>query len=193
MESEAHIRECFPELDLIESSSLRSKVVDSWKIALEDGEFDRLDEVPGLPMIDASSINNVEHTRGVTTLAKAIAQSIGSTTDADLNMDYVVAGALCHDTGKPFEFAELDRGEYIGVAWESSQATIRHPVVGAAIAWSVDMPWDIVHIVATHSMEGRHVIRSPESNIVHHADYVWWSVAIEQTFGMSIEELVFQE
>lgn len=192
MDSRAHVKDCFPEIDLIGSDSLREKVVEAWTIALENGEFDRLDEIPGLPMIEASDVDNVTHTRGVTALARSMAETFDSAAGTDLDMDYITAGALCHDTGKAFEFAELDTGKYIGVAWESSKATIRHPVAGAGIGWSVGFPWEVVHIIATHSMEGEHVIRNQESNIVHFADYAYWGVVLEEELGMSIEELVFQ-
>lgn len=193
MDTRAHVVECFPENELIESDALQKKVIDAWSLALEDGEFDRLEEIPGLPMIEANDVDNVTHTRGVTKLSRSMAETFNSSTGTDLNMDYITAGALCHDTGKAFEFKDLDTGKYIGVAWESSQPAIRHPVVGACIGWFVGFPWEVVHIIATHSMEGEHVIRNQESNIVHFADYAWWSVVLKEKLGMSIEELIFQD
>ena len=49
---------------------------------------------------------------------------------------------------------------------------MRHPISGVAIAERFGLPWEIQHIIATHSKEGDIGKRTVESLIVHHADFV---------------------
>jgi len=48
---------------------------------------------------------------------------------------------------------------------------LRHPISGAALAWSLGLPEEVCHIIAAHSKEGDHVKRSPEAFVVYHCDF----------------------
>lgn len=191
MVTQPDIRDDIPEIDLIESESLKDKVVEAWEMALEEGEYDTLREVPGLPM-NGVSIDNLRHTRGVTNLAISMVEAIAQSDGISLNTDHVLAGAICHDLGKVFEYVDLNGGKWINGTWEHSKPTIRHSVYGASIAWSLGFPREVVHIIASHSLEGEHVISSQEACVVSMADSLYWELAIPGETGYSKEELLYQ-
>lgn len=193
MSTEAHVRETYPEIDTIKSDSLREQVVEAWILTLERSEYDDLEAIPGMPLNEgpwAVGISNVEHTRSVAQLAASIAETMCSFCGLDVNVDHVVAGALCHDMGKYFEFTGLDDGTFVKGVWKSSDAPVRHPIFSAAIAWEVGLPPEVIHIVANHAREGEHIVRSKEANIVKYADHMYWLVAIQQEMGVSHDELM---
>jgi putative nucleotidyltransferase with HDIG domain len=183
---EAAVLEQIPEIADIESDALQEKVAAAWVEAIEESEYDRIDEVPGLPMVD---VDNLTHTRGVTRLARDMVRSVNEDPNVALDEDHVLAGAICHDLGKAFEYTELDTGERIKATWETSRPTIRHPIYSASIALSHDFPLEVVHIVAAHSREGDHLVRSPEAHIVTAADHKWWRVYIPEVTGEPMEKV----
>lgn len=192
MPTETNVRDSYPEIELIESDLLREKVIDGWVQTLERSQYDSLEAIPGLPLNRGAwelDVSNVEHTRAVTRLARAIANVFNEFSEYDLNLDYVTAGALCHDMGKYFEFDELETGSFIKGIWETSEPGVRHPIYSAAIAWEVEFPPEVIHIVANHAREGEHIVRSPEANIVHYADHLYWIVTVQEKLGVSLEEL----
>lgn len=143
MSTETNVRNSYPEIELIESDSLREKVIDAWVQTLEQSEYDSLEAIPGLPLNRGAwklDVSNVEHTRAVTRLARTLVDVFNEFSGYDLNLDYVTAGALCHDMGKYFEFDELDAGLFIKGIWETSEPGVRHPIYSAAIAWEVEFP-----------------------------------------------------
>lgn len=192
MDFEQHVLDLYPEIELIDDGQLREKVVQAWVLVLDEGEYDDLRDVPGMPLNTGPwtiNVDNVEHTRGVTRLSHEIAEYFNSVEDLNLNIDHIVAGAICHDLGKYFEFDELDSGKFINAVWETSSPTIRHPVYSAAISWSLDFPIEVIHIIANHAYEGEHVVRNQESHIVDLADSLWWRVIVPAKTGRSLQEL----
>src|SRR5207247_9480180 len=91
-----------------------------------------------------------------------------------IQRDYLIAGALLADVGKPLEYDKDASGNVI--QWKSGQQ-VRHPCSGVALAYKHRIPGEILHIIATHSHEGDKVERSIESIIFHHADFVDFDVA----------------
>jgi putative nucleotidyltransferase with HDIG domain len=100
----------------------------------------------------------------MTHLAKAI---LDQRTES-LNQDYLIAGALLHDVGKLVEYEKVN-GEVIKSAYGNK---FRHPVSGSKLAWIQGLPDEIVFIIYAHSHEGDNLVRSPESVIVHHCDFI---------------------
>lgn len=192
MSTQDYVRETYPEIELIDDESLRRKVVESWVVVVEESDYDDLKAVPGMPLNTGAwdiDVDNVTHTRGVTRLSREIAEFFNDVEGVDLNVDYVTAGALCHDLGKYLEFTELDSGLFINAVWETSEPAVRHPIYSAAIAWSLDFPPDVVHIIANHAYEGEHVVRNQESHVVAAADSLWWRVIVPAETGKSLAEM----
>jgi 23S rRNA maturation-related 3'-5' exoribonuclease YhaM len=115
----------------------------------------------------------------VTRLAIAIADDfLAHIPDIALERDIVVAGALCHDVGKPWEFDPGNRERWEGSPRAAGLPSIRHPAYGVHVCLTVGLPEEVAHIAGCHSGEGELVVRSLECQIVHQADYTFWRVAL---------------
>ena len=151
------------ELQWIKNDEIRTKVIDMWEEATKRGKWDSLDDIPFTLLLENSG-KLTEHTKRVTNIAK----SVYDLREEKLNLDYLIAGALLHDIGKPLEYAVIDgkvvKGEY--------GKKFRHPVSGALLAKELGLPDEIVLIIYAHSHEGDKCERSAESFIVHHCDFI---------------------
>lgn len=157
------IEKCFSELQWIQNTDLRKKVVDVWKTAADRGNWQRLEDIPFTLLFEHSGLL-VDHTKRITTLA----WNVANIREEKLNKDYVVAGALLHDVGKLLEY-ELKEGKIIK---SKLGETMRHPASGAQLAQECGLPKEVVHIIAAHSHEGDTMNRTPEAIVIHHCDFI---------------------
>lgn len=171
--NKSEVRECLsPEIQNISSKELREKVVSAWTMALEQTSFDSLRSLG-----EHEGISTAEHVRGVTAIAIGIVKNIKNTfPDFSVNMDTLIAGALCHDIGKPFEYDPNNRNNWERDKWKTGNPALRHSVYGAHITLNAGLSLEIVHIVGSHSVEGTYLQRSLEAAIVHYADKIFWEV-----------------
>ena len=157
------IETCFTELQWIQNTDIRKKVVDVWKTAADEGKWQQLDPIPFTLLFEASG-KLVDHTKRITKLV----WNVGNARDEHLNKDYLIAGALLHDVGKLLEYEYKD-----GKVVKSKLAeTQRHPGMGAKLAEDCGLPKEVVHIIAAHSHEGDTMNRTAEAIIVHHCDFI---------------------
>lgn len=151
------------ELSWIKDDELKDKVVEVWKKASDIRGWKTLDDVPFTLLFEGSG-KLTDHTKRITHLAKAVFDE----RKENLNLDFLIAGALLHDVGKLLEYDVVDgkvvKGDY--------GKKFRHPVSGALLAREVGLPDEIVLIIYAHSHEGEKCERSPESVIVHHCDFI---------------------
>ncbi|MBU0489837.1 MAG: HDIG domain-containing protein [Bacteroidetes bacterium] len=160
-------------LSLIQDQDIRNKTVDAWVLAAEQGGWTKPEELEKMPftlLTDCRGINLIEHTIAVTKGAIGLANSITSTYAVpwwNMNMDFVVAGGLLHDVGKLDEF-ELVDGEY---RKSLAGKCARHPISGATIASKVDLPLEIINIIACHAKEGEGRPQRVETVMIHQADF----------------------
>lgn len=170
--------ESLPEANQIKDEELREKVYDAWAISLSESGYRRLEEIPnsGTPDTDIAKIGTQsDHLRGVARIAASIATELNNSFDGfNVDMDEVIAGGLCHDLGKPFEYANQQR-------WKSDpritgKPSIRHTVYGVHIALTAGLPEKIAHIAGAHSLEGEYVERSLAAEIVYYADHAFWGL-----------------
>ena len=174
----ANVREELPEVDQIADSDLREKVVKAWATALSRSSFGAIAEIrpsgnPDTPPLKVGT--QADHIRGVTRLAIAIADEMTAMfPDLKVNRDLLIAGALCHDVGKPWEFDPENQARWKGAPRAAGWPSIRHPAYGVHVCLSVGLPEEVAHMAAAHSGEGELVVRSLENTIVHHADYAFW-------------------
>ena len=172
------VREELPEVDQIADSELREKVVEAWVTALGRSSFGAIAEIrpsgnPNTPPLKVGT--QADHIRGVTRLAMAIADEMTAMfPDLKVNRDLLIAGALCHDVGKPWEFDPENQARWKGAPRAAGWPSIRHPAYGVHVCLSVGLPEEVAHMAAAHSGEGELVVRSLENTIVHHADYAFW-------------------
>ncbi|MGK9367307.1 HD domain-containing protein [Melioribacter sp. Ez-97] len=162
----------WPEVNLIKDLSLKEKVIECWKYALENSELTAQDlhEIPFSLLIKDCNISFINHKRTCVQLAVDIAgrmkENFGDAINID--MDILIAGAILIDVGKLFEYTKKD-GK---LGTSKAGSLLRHPFSGVAIADRFGLPPEVLHIIAYHSKEGDLGKRSVEAIIVHHADFV---------------------
>lgn len=175
------VREDLPELADIADAGLREKAVEAWAFALAHSSFGRISDIPpggnpGMNVLKRGS--QADHLRGVARLALAIADEFRTTRpEVRIDRDVLLAGALCHDVGKCYEFDPVNQARWADDPSATGQPTLRHTVFGTHVCLAVGLPEEVAHIACAHSLEGQHIGVSTECMIVRHADHAYWSVA----------------
>jgi putative nucleotidyltransferase with HDIG domain len=176
------IAELFPSLMEISDGSLREKVAAVWDEAISSGcsgqgwTFDELRAVKFTLLAGDIDMTFVEHLNSCARQCIAIADVLVSAfrSGIPIERDYLIAGALLADVGKPLEYAKDASGKVVQGTFGQQ---VRHPFSGVALAYKHGVPGGVLHIIATHSHEGDKVERSIESIIFHHADFVDFDIA----------------
>ena len=176
------IAKLFPSLKKIKDKSLREKVAAVWNEAITTGcggkgwTFNELRAVKFTLLAGDIEMTFVEHLNSCARQCIAIADVLQESFRCDIPVqrDYLIAGALLADVGKPLEFDKDRSGKVI--QGEFGQQ-VRHPFSGVALAYKHGIPGEDMHIIATHSHEGDKMERSIESIIFHHADFVDFDIA----------------
>jgi putative nucleotidyltransferase with HDIG domain len=176
------IAELFPSLMQVNDTSLRAKVAAVWNEAITTGcggkgwSFDELRAVKLTLLAGDIEMTFVEHLNSCARQCIAIADVLESSFSCDIPVqrDYLIAGSLLADVGKPLEFDKDASGKVIQGTFGQQ---LRHPFSGVALAYKHGIPGEVMHIIASHSHEGDKVERSIESIIFHHADFVDFDIA----------------
>jgi putative nucleotidyltransferase with HDIG domain len=172
--------QALPEAEQIKNQELREKVYDAWAVSLATSGFKKIEDIPasgnpGTPVMKTGT--QADHLRSVARLSAAIARELAETfPQFDVDMDEVIAGGLCHDLGKPFEFDAANQERWKSDPRITGWPSIRHPVYGVHIALSVGLPEKLAHIAGAHSMEGENVKRSLVATVINYADYAYWRI-----------------
>ncbi|WP_426958038.1 HD domain-containing protein [Muricoccus radiodurans] len=176
------VRAELPEVAEIRDPDLQERVVSAWCLALARSSYNSIKEIP--PEGNPGSMRRIrgdqtDHIRGVTRLAIVMADELAaSNPDLTVDRDIVVAGGLCHDVGKPWEFDPENRKRWEGAPRANGLPSMRHPAYGAHLCLMVGLPEAVAHIAAAHSGEGELLVRSLENTIVHTADIGYWSMML---------------
>ncbi|MBA3650891.1 MAG: HD domain-containing protein [Chthoniobacterales bacterium] len=176
------IAQLFPSLKKIKQKSLREKVAAVWSEAITTGcggkgwTFNELRAVKFTLLAGDIDMRFVEHLNSCAKQCIAIADVLKKSfrCSIPIQRDYLLAGALLADVGKPLEFDKDASGNVIQGKFG---AQVRHPFSGVALAYKHGIPGEVMHIIATHSHEGDKMERSIESIIFHHADFVDFDIA----------------
>jgi putative nucleotidyltransferase with HDIG domain len=180
-ELRAKVREELPEAAEIRDAELRDRVIEAWALALAASSFRAIAEIepsgnPGVNTLRRGT--QTDHIRGVTRLAMAMADQLcAQLADLRIDRDVLIAGALCHDIGKPWEFDPNNRERWESRPRKAGLPSIRHPAFGVHVCLTAGLPEEVAHCAAAHSGEGELLVRSLENTIVHHADYAFWGIA----------------
>jgi putative nucleotidyltransferase with HDIG domain len=166
------ILELIPEIAQIKDESLRSKVVETYCLAFEEGDFvaEDMDVIPFTLLIEDCPFTYLDHVRAVTKCSIAVAKNMIECfgDKAVINMDYLIAGGILHDVGKLLEYERKD-GKIVK---SRNGHNLRHPFSGIIIAAKCNIPDEILHMIAMHAKEGNLGKRSTEAIIIHHSDFV---------------------
>ncbi len=176
------VAELFPNLMDIQDPNLRENVANVWMEAIQTGcggkgwTVDELRAIPFTLLAGDIDLRYIEHLNSCCKQCIAIARVLNEVFGdrIPINMDYLIAGSLLADVGKPLEFDKDESGKVIKGHFGEM---LRHPFSGVALCYKHDIPPEVMHIVATHSHEGDKVQRSIESIIFHHADFVDFDIA----------------
>lgn len=170
-----------PIINDIQDEELRKKVIDAWAYSLQINGFSKIEEMPGSGMPEASAVGDQSmHILAVTYNALGIYDNLQKAYQMDLglNRDLLIASAICHDIGKPYEYNVENRKRWKANYKETGMPNVRHPAYGVYIGMTAGLPEEVVHVCACHSPEGRFVTRSGYATLVHYADDgSWFSLA----------------
>jgi putative nucleotidyltransferase with HDIG domain len=179
-EKRARILEEMPEIGWIEDESLRRKVTDAWAAAVGSSSFSRIGDMKPSGNYDSRPLRRgtqADHIRSVTRLAVKIAEEMaGLFPEFSYDLDILIAGALCHDIGKVWEFDPENVKRWKENPRAAGMPSLRHPGYGIHICLTLGLPEQVAHMAAAHSGEGELLMRSLENTILHWADYTFWRV-----------------
>src|SRR5450759_1612361 len=152
------IAQLFPSLRKINDKSLRERVAAVWNEAITTGcggkgwTFDELLAVKFTLLAGEIEMTFVEHLNSCARQCTAIADVLKKSfrCDIPIRRDYLIAGALLADVGKPLEFDKDKSGKVIQGKFGQQ---VRHPFTGVALAYKHGIPGEVMHIIATHSHE----------------------------------------
>lgn len=180
-----------PQIMEIQDEKLRNKVADAWAFSLQINGYRAIEEMPGSGMPEASNLGDQSmHIRAVGYTAVSIYENLTKAYQMDLGLDkdLLIACALLHDVGKPYEYNPENRARWAANHKFTGAPNVRHPAYGVYIAITCDLPEEVVHVCACHSPEGRFVTRSAYATLVHYADDgSWFSLA--SIFDLNIPKL----
>jgi putative nucleotidyltransferase with HDIG domain len=176
----ASIQEEMPEIAWIENADLRSKVTDAWAAAVASSSLSRIGDMKPSGNYDSRPLRKgtqADHIRSVTRMALKIAEEMdGLFPDFRYDRDILIAGCLCHDIGKVWEFDPENVKRWKADPRATGMPSLRHPGYGIHICLTMGLPEEVAHCAAAHSGEGELLVRSLENTILHWADYTFWRV-----------------
>ena len=147
-------------------------------MSLSSSSFGRVNDMacsggPGGPELKGRG--QAAHLDGVAWIGAAIARALKEEVPQfDVDLDEVIAGGLCHDLGKAWEYDPGNRERWEADHRITGLPSLRHPLFGVHVALTAGLPEQIAHIAGTHSAEGEHVTRSLAGEIVAIADHTFW-------------------
>ena len=155
-------------------------MLNAWAAAVASGGYRRIGDMKPSGNYDSKPLitgTQADHLRSVTRIALSMAEEFeknfpGFTYDRDV----LIAGGLCHDIGKVWEFDPDNVTRWRDKPTGVGMPSIRHPGYGVHICLTLDLPEAIAHIAGAHSGEGELLQRSLEATIIRWADHSFWMI-----------------
>ncbi|MCC7281225.1 MAG: HD domain-containing protein [Acetobacteraceae bacterium] len=174
------IVEEMPEILWIGDQALRDGVTDAWAAAIASSSLARIGDMKPSGNYDSKPLasgTQADHMRSVTRMALKIAEEFAALFPAfTYDRDILIAGCLCHDIGKVWEFDPENVKRWKADPRKVGMPSLRHPGYGIHICLTMGLPEAVAHMAAAHSGEGELLVRSKENTILHWADYTFWRV-----------------
>lgn len=175
------ILEEMPEIEWIADETLRQNVTDAWAAAVASAGFRRIGDMRPSGNYDSLPLargTQADHIRSVTRMSLKIAEEMDALfPQFRYDRDLMIAGALCHDIGKVWEFDPDNVARWRADPRKVGMPSLRHPGFGIHICLSAGLPEAVAHMAAAHSGEGELLTRSLENTILRWADHTFWLVA----------------
>ena len=183
------VEDAFPELDEIDSDSLREQVIEAWVLALERGGWRDIEDVPYAWNIH--EVSNVEHVRGVTRIALDAARQQRDFHGADPDIDTIVAAALLHDVGKCYEYVDhVDDDILDDPDGTYASEEVPHSLSGYALAHEVGCPLSVQRAIP-HFL-GEVPERTLEAELLKSANSASSNAITQAAMGITLDEWVEQ-
>lgn len=187
VDHDRQIRAAFPELDDIESGDLRERVVEAWRLGLERGGWQDIEDIPYAWNI--SEISNVEHVRGVTNIASTAADQQRAIHGASPDIDTVLAAALLHDVGKCYEYVDFVDDSVLDDPDERyASEEVPHSLSGYALAHEVSCPLAVQRAIPHYL--GEVPARTLEAELVKSANEISSNAITQATMGITLDEWI---
>lgn len=174
------IQEEMPEILWIKDQALQDGVTDAWAAAIASSSLKRIGDMKPSGNYDSKPLatgTQADHMRSVTRMALKIAEEFAGLFPAfTYDRDLLIAGCLCHDIGKVWEFDPENVKRWKADPRKVGMPSLRHPGYGIHICLTMGLPEAVAHMAAAHSGEGELLVRSKENTILHWADYTFWRV-----------------
>jgi hypothetical protein len=184
---ESQVREAYPELDHIENSTLREKVVEAWALGLERGGWRHIEDIPYAWNIH--EVTNVEHIRGVTEIAIESATVQRERHGANPDVDVLVAACLLHDVGKCYEYTEyVDDDRLDDPDSRYAGDTVPHSLSGYALSHEVGCAIPVQRAIP-HFL-GEIPSHTLEAELVKSANSASSNAITQAAMGLSLDEWV---
>ena len=185
----SQVEVALPELDEIDSDSLREQVIEAWVHALERGGWRDIEDVPYAWNIH--EVSNVEHVRGVTRIALDAARQQRDFHGADPDIDTIVAAALLHDVGKCYEYVDhVDDDILDDPDGTYASEEVPHSLSGYALAHEVGCPLSVQRAIP-HFL-GEVPKRTLEAELLKSANSASSNAITQAAMGITLDEWVEQ-
>ncbi len=149
---------------------------------MQESKWKTLDQQPIVPSIGVSGL---EHVNTVVQLCVGTAEILVKMHSIQINMDYLIAGAILHDASKLVEYEPTDSNERKTKLGELGQHTIKC----VSLMFSKKMPEEIIHIVLSHTPQSAAIPKTTEAVIVYFSDSTDYNVLrIKHGLGADIKK-----
>ena len=177
-----------PSIMNIQAEDLRNKVIRAWALSLYLSGWKSLDELPGSgrPNLPTKG-NQSQHIECVAKMTVSSVSIMEDVLDYSLveDKDLLWACALCHDLGKPYEYAPENRKRWTADPAAEGLPCLRHTLYGVYIALLAGLPDAVAHAAGCHSPEGDIVQRSLDTMIIHMVDDTYWqALSVKLGWGL---------
>lgn len=165
-EAALKLEKLLPRLSDIKDADLKSKVEALWIKLWEEGEYEKIEDPTWIAeWKDQIDFPNITHVNQVTECAVALGSTVARTLPVNINMDYLIAGALLHDVDKLVSHCGPNaKPTKIGEMFP-------HAFYSAHVALNLGLPIEVIHMIVTHTAFSLVPPKTMEALILHYADY----------------------
>lgn len=165
-EEENYILMKFPYIKKIEDPGIREKVTATLYKYWKKSNYSKIEDVHQFePARKYISYSNVDHTNQVCRVCHEMADTLKDIMGIQINMDYLLAGAILHDVDKMVIF-DARTGGFTEIG-----RLFPHAGMGASIALMEGLPEEIGHMIGAHSVKFSMVQpKNIEALILRYAD-----------------------
>lgn len=150
------VRDDFPQLDLIQEESVRTRTTEAWALLLNASQYDSAREAPAFPNVGVGRYDLAAHTRQVVLNSVNMADTLGETWGIAVEQDLLLSAAFLHDASKVLEY------DPDGTLTAEGSAFL-HAQLGGVVCRFVNLPLKVAYMVTIHPFTPPHVHIKPQN------------------------------